>query len=127
MQNDIDKKRIKDLETVIVLSFVSLVFYFIFRKNIFIFLSVGLLFISLLSNKITSIISNLWLKFSYLTAKVNNNIFLFLTFYIFVTPIAFVYRLFVKNPLFLRKDKNLETYFHKRNHSFEKKDFEKTW
>lgn len=127
MKENSDKKRSKDLETIIVLSSGSLAFYFIFKKNVFVFLSFGLLLVSLVSSRSASVISDLWLKFSYRIGKVNNTVLLFISFYVFVTPVAFLYRLFVRDPLFLKKNKDTKTYFHTRNHSFKKEEFDKTW
>ena len=130
MENKTNTKthgREKELETIIVLALAGLVLFFIFTQEIFLLISLVFLCVSLLSKKLTSKISRLWLGFSYYVGTVNSKIILTLIFYFFLTPIAFIFRLCTKNPLLLKMDKSLESYYSNRNYTPNKKDFEKIW
>ena len=130
MENKTNPKtygREKELETIIVLALAGLVLFFIFTQEIFLLISLFFLCVSLLSKKLTSKISILWLGFSYYIGTVNSKVILTLIFYLFLTPIAFIFRLCTKNPLLLKMDKSLESYYSSRNYTPNKKDFEKIW
>ncbi|MCR4319082.1 MAG: SxtJ family membrane protein [Candidatus Brocadiaceae bacterium] len=117
----------KELETIIVLALAGLVLFLIFTQKIFLLISLVLLCVSLLSKKLTSKISRLWLGFSYYIGTVNSKIILTLIFYFFLTPIALLFRLLKKNPLLLRRIKNINSYYIVRNYMPTQKDFEKIW
>ena len=130
MENKTNTKthgREKELETIIILALASLILFLLFKIKIFLFLSIIFLSVSLLSKKLTSMISRLWLGFSYYVGTVNSKIILTLIFYLFLTPIAFIFRLCTKNPLLLKMGKSLESYYSSRNYTPNKKDFEKIW
>jgi len=122
-----DGKRIQDLETIAALAAISLLLYFIFKRDFLIVMSFALLISGLALKKITSKLSNLWLRFSHIIANINNRIILTFVFYILLTPIAVIYRLFSMNPLMLNKDNNKKSYFVDRDIAFKKEDFEKIW
>jgi hypothetical protein len=46
---------------------------------------------------------------------------------VLLTPIAWLYRLFNKDPLQLKKNFNKPSYFISRNHTYTKADLEKMW
>ena len=106
-----DGKRIQDLETIAALAAISLLLYFIFKRDFLIVMSFALLISGLALKKITSKLSDLWLRFSHIIANINNRIILTFVFYILLTPIAVIYRLFSMNPLMLNKDNNKKSYF----------------
>jgi len=122
-----DGKRIQDLETIAALAAISLLLYFIFKRDFLIVMSFALLISGLALKKITSKLSDLWLRFSHIIANINNRIILTFVFYILLTPIAVIYRLFSMNPLMLNKDNNKKSYFVDRDIAFKKEDFEKIW
>ena len=122
-----DGKRIQDLETIAALAAISLLLYFIFKRDFLIVMSFALLISGLALKKITSKLSDLWLRFSHIIANINNRIILTFVFYILLTTIAVIYRLFSMNPLMLNKDNNKKSYFVDRDIAFKKEDFEKIW
>lgn len=122
-----DQNREIALETIIVLTLAGLFLFLIFTQKIFLLISIVFLCVSLLSKKLTSNISGLWLGFSHYIGAVNSKIILALIFYIFLTPIALLFRIFTKNPLLLKMDKSIESYYNIRNYTPNKKDFEKIW
>ncbi|MBI5326766.1 MAG: hypothetical protein HZB80_00480 [Deltaproteobacteria bacterium] len=129
MSDDINIKRDREieLETIIVLSLAGIVLFLIFKAKIFVLLSLIFLLVSLLSRRLTSVISGLWLSFSHHLGAFNSKIILMLIFYLFLTPIAFVFRIFNKNPLLIKRVNSIESYYIVRNYMPNRKDFEKVW
>jgi hypothetical protein len=67
-----------------------------------------------------------WHKLAQGLGWINSRILLSLIFFIFLTPIAFVYRLFAKNPLKLKRSSDA-TVFDERNHKYTAEDLENPW
>jgi hypothetical protein len=57
--------------------------------------------------------------------NINGKILLSIVFFIFLTPIAFISKLFNKDGLQLKKTN--KSYYQDRNHQYSAKDFENTW
>jgi hypothetical protein len=67
-----------------------------------------------------------WLKLAQGLGWVNSRILLSLIYFVFLLPIAWISRLFTKDPLTLRKTKT-SSLFINRNHLYTKKDLENIW
>jgi hypothetical protein len=67
-----------------------------------------------------------WMKFAYGLGWVNSRILLSIIYFVFLLPIAWVSRLFTKDPLALRNRKT-SSLFVTRNHLYTKKDLENIW
>jgi hypothetical protein len=67
-----------------------------------------------------------WFKLALALGWVNSRILLSVIYFVFLMPIAWVSRLFTKDPLTLRK-RNTSTLFVTRNHIYTKKDLENIW
>lgn len=117
--------RDKALETIIVLTLVSLIGYLRFNIKWLIYLPLILLVISILSRKVTCFIGEVWMSFSYYFGIVMNCIIMGILFYIVLTPLSFFQRLTGGNHI-LKKEKS-NSYFHVREHYFNKNDIEKPW
>ncbi|MDI6801166.1 MAG: SxtJ family membrane protein [Thermodesulfovibrionales bacterium] len=126
-EKDITGYSAKNMETIAVLSAACIVAFLLFDLKIFLFLSLALLAIGIISKNLTARISALWLGFSHVIGNFNSKIILALVFYIFLTPLAMLFRAFSKNPLLLKKDSKVESYYNDRNYAFKKDDFEKIW
>ena len=87
-------------------------------------LIVGIL--GVLSNFIAEKIEFLWMKLSWLLSQIIPNILLTLVFYLFLTPIALISRIFgEKDQLILKNNKT--SVFKENKKSFSPESFEKTW
>lgn len=118
-------KRIKSLETIIALSIVSLVLYYICRQNnIFIIITLSLLLTGLFYKKGTEVISAFWEKFSLFIGNLNNKVLLGIIFFAILTPISLIYRVFHNNQLIAKKNDSLTTYYNERKYKPAKNDFE---
>lgn len=67
-----------------------------------------------------------WLKIAMALGWVNSRILLSILYFVFLMPIAWVSRLFTKDPLVLRKNKR-QTLFVTRDHVYTRKDLENIW
>lgn len=67
----------------------------------------------------------LWFKLAEVLGKINGTIILTILFWVFLFPIALLYRVFSKNPLSLKND--TASLYHDRNHTYTKEDLENMW
>lgn len=67
-----------------------------------------------------------WLKLAMALGWVNSRVLLSVIYFVFLLPLAWLSRLFVKDPLVLRK-RNTSSLFVTRNHLYTKKDLENIW
>lgn len=86
-------------------------------------LAIGTL--SLLSKKIADLIVRGWFRVGSILGYVNSRILLSVIFFVVLTPIALLKRTLTGSGLNLKKEHL--SYFKKRDHLFEKSDFEKPW
>jgi predicted membrane protein len=105
------------------LAILLLVLFLLTQYNSLLILALILLIINTLFKDIAEPINKyleLTLKFF---GEIISKLALFLVFYVFLTPIAFLYRMKNKNPLNLTPD--TQTLWKERNKEFSKEDFEK--
>lgn len=102
---------------------------FLFKENIaswYFGITGGILLVlSFFSLKLDWLICYGWLKLGEGLGYVMSKVILGVVFYVLVSPLAILYRLFNKNQLNLKK--NPTSYYVQRNHLFEKKDLTNTW
>ena len=68
----------------------------------------------------------LWLKLALGLGWINSRILLSVIYFVFLMPIAWLSRLFTKDPLTLKRDSR-ESQFTTRNHLYTGKDLENIW
>lgn len=86
-------------------------------------LGIGVL--SMLFEKIGVLIVKGWMKIGHALGYVNSRILLSIVFFVFLLPMALLYRAFSKNPLQLKEEG--DTTFVDRNHTYTAKDLENIW
>jgi hypothetical protein len=67
-----------------------------------------------------------WLKLATALGWINSRVILTLVYFIFLTPLALIARLFTKDPLMLKK-KDTSTLYVTRDHKYTKEDLENIW
>jgi hypothetical protein len=67
-----------------------------------------------------------WFKLALGLGWINSRILLSIIYFVFLMPIAWISRLFTKDPMALKKGKR-ETLFTTRNHLYTGKDLENIW
>jgi hypothetical protein len=98
----------------------------IFKKNAFLYSALIIGLAGILSFYVSEKIDLVWSKLSQILATGSNYILLTVIFLVVVTPAAMLRRLFGKNK-FWGVNKNAQSNFSDRNHTFEKIDMEKLW
>jgi hypothetical protein len=100
----------------------SLVFQLIWLMKVTLLIGVVAIFIPTAAKGIEWV----WLKLATLLGWINSRILLSVVYFLFLMPLAWVSRLFTKDPLLLRKRKTASL-FVTRNHLYTKKDLENIW
>ena len=112
--------------TLLTIVFGLLVFnYFIDNKNIFYFTLI-LAGTGVFSTKISLFIEKIWFKISFILSQFIPNILLSVIFFLILTPIALLSKLFKSQTDFNSKN-NRKSMFKIQNKSFEKESFERAW
>lgn len=115
----------KHLGTILVFVIVLIILFLIYRNDNLIYASLALGAIAIFIPSLSRKIHDVWMKFAELLGFVMNKVILGLVFFIFLVPIAFLSKMFRKNPLKVKKGMN--TYFSERNFTYTKKSLEQLW
>jgi hypothetical protein len=118
--------REKQLETMLTIAVgFFLVAWSTKNKYVFFFaLLIGL--IGMFSKTLTSYISNGWMKVGEAMGAVSSRIILSIVYFLFLFPIALIYRIGRKDTLQLKKAET-DSYFVTRNTRYETKDLKNPW
>jgi TRAP-type mannitol/chloroaromatic compound transport system permease large subunit len=123
-------KREKTIETMLVITVGMLVLHFVFKEKTgeSYFLTASLIFglIGVFSNFLSEQVSWVWGKIAHILGTFNSYVLLSIVFFIFLTPVAFLYKLTRKDTLRLKVQKN-GTIYEERNHLYVPKDLENVW
>lgn len=117
----------ENLKTILTLSLFFLILFLLFKINWAIYICAALLFLGIFDNPLAKTVSSLWLSFSEVMGKISTFIILFLIFYLFITPLAFLWRIFNKKDASHFLKDNSDSLFTVVKKTFSKDYFEKTW
>jgi hypothetical protein len=121
-----NKDRYKTLLVIVIgLLIISLKYPKLFYVNLF-YVALGIGFFSLLSSSIAKWIEWIWFKIAHVLGWINTRIILSVFYFVFVLPIAWISRLFTKDPLML-KAKDAQSLYVTRDHLYKKEDLENIW
>ena len=111
-------------QLVIVIGFLVLSYLFdvIWLRHI----SLGLGLIFLVSKKASQGILWFWDKLALILGYINTRILLSIVFYVFLLPVALLFKVFNKDPLSMNW-KNTGSSFFNRDHLFKSEDLENPW
>jgi hypothetical protein len=119
--------RLATSKTINVLTLAVLIAFLFFGTQWFLWLALLLSLGNTVESRVTSTLARYWMKFAAVLGAFNSKVILTLTFYLILTPIAFVYRIFNHHSVdHFRVNKRL-SYFEERNKTYTQADFEKTW
>jgi len=118
---------LKAMEATIVIALFCLLLDVVFKIPHVDVAALVLIFIAVFFKKASKLIALAWLKFAELLGNVNSFLILSFIFYLFLTPVAFLYRVFNKNPMSLKRGDKRESYFCIRDHEYTGGDLEKLW
>jgi Saxitoxin biosynthesis operon protein SxtJ len=102
------------------------VLYFTFKSPYFLYAAgiIGVLCIAI--PVVGDFIVKIWYKIAEGLGWVNSRILLSIVFYLFLWPIATLYKLTAKNPMQLKRSSEKSVYY-ERNHQYNQKDLEQIW
>lgn len=103
-----------------------LVFAWIFETSWLNYVALAVGFVCVFVPAVASAVEWGWFKLAALLGYVNSRIILSVIYFVFLLPIAWMSRLFTKDPLLLRSRKK-PTLFINRNHLYTRKDLENIW
>lgn len=112
-------------ETILALVVVLIGLFYIFDWKWAPYVALGLGLSSLIIKPLARLVHRLWTKLTHAVGFVMTHVLLSGVFFLILTPMAFLYRLFNKDKLMNKKGK--DSYFHVRDHAYEKKDLKNTW
>ena len=80
----------------------------------FITVAIIFLFLGLINSKLLSPLKKIWIKFGEILGSIIAPIIMALVYFIFLTPISLIVRLFGKDLLGIKLDKSIDSYWIKR-------------
>ncbi|OGW40700.1 MAG: hypothetical protein A2Y97_07585 [Nitrospirae bacterium RBG_13_39_12] len=123
-----DNSNPKALETISILALACVALGLLFEMKVFFYVALVLLFIGIFVKKLSLIIAKGWLKFAHVLGTINSKIILTLIFFLFLTPIAVLYRIVKGDFMRLRKSSVYsKSYWIEKNHKYVSKDLENVW
>jgi hypothetical protein len=115
----------ENLKSLLVIVVGFLILHIMFKAKVLFNIAVAVGLLSLLSTTASKSILWLWNKIALVLGWINTRIILGMVFYLFLLPIALLFRAFTKNPMQL---KNIdESAYTVRNHTYTASDLENTW
>lgn len=119
--------RSEELETVTVLAVFMLLLHLYTHRQGFSHAALALLIAGLFVKPVARVISRAWLGFAGFIGTLNSKVILAIVFFLLLTPLAMIYRLFSDNPLQLGNCRDKDSLYKERNHRYNSADFEKMW
>jgi len=115
------------LKTIIVLIAFFIILFLFTNKSYYIYISLFLLISCLFKNPVPDFIAKIWLFFSNILGKITNFILLFLVFFLVLTPLSFIRKIFNKEIEGYFFNKNNKSLFKDKTSKFDISYFEKMW
>jgi len=104
-------------------SLIFLILYLYLSNYFFLTTSVIFLFLSFFYSSFLQPLNKLWFKLGILLGNIISPIVLGFIFFLFITPISVIGKIFKRDHLKINLDKNIKTYWIRRDNSFAKEDF----
>ncbi|MGR3811523.1 SxtJ family membrane protein [Jiulongibacter sp. NS-SX5] len=103
-----------------------LVLFAIFKADWLLWVATVVGVLGLLFDSFAGLVTKFWLKLAEVLGRINGSILLTIIFFIFLTPIAFLMRIFKKSDeLHLKAPENSN--YEERNHTYQAKDLQNIW
>ena len=112
--------------TILTIVFGLLFFNYFFDNEIIFYVCLFLSGIGVLSRKLSIITENIWFRLSYILSQIVPNILLSIIFFLILTPIALLSKLFNSQTNFNSKN-NQKSIFIDQKKSFDKNSFTRAW
>ena len=119
--------RIEIFKTNSILSAAFLIAFFAFKLKFLLVMALLLLIGSAFETRIAAMIAKGWLRFADIIGRINSRIILSIVFYLILTPLAILYRLFHKGGADNFRSNKRKSYFDNTGSAYNKEFFEKMW
>ena len=116
----------KHFETLNICALFVLILFVITKKPFLLYIGMGLLLISVFIRPLGRLLVNASLKLSLVVGTFNSRVLLTIFFFILLTPLALVRRLFRKNLLGVKKI-DTDSYWNTVNKEFDPDSLDNTW
>ncbi|QJW91078.1 hypothetical protein HNV11_17695 [Spirosoma taeanense] len=103
-----------------------LVLYFVFKSSWWLYGAIGVGLLSVFIPVAGDFIVRIWFRLAEVLGNINGKIILSVLFFVFLFPIALLYRMTAKNPLAIKRS-DTRSFYTDRNHTYTKTDLEQTW
>jgi hypothetical protein len=104
-------------------SLIFLILYLYLSNYFFLTTSVIFLFLSFFYSSFLQPLNKLWFKLGMLLGNIVSPVVLGSIFFLLITPISVIGKIFKRDHLKINLDKNIKTYWIRRDNSFAKEDF----
>jgi hypothetical protein len=125
MQKQSNEDKIK-AQLVMVVGFLVLSFVFKTYQKELLYFATGLGLIFVILPFLGEYIVKAWFKLAEILGWINSRVILSFVFFVFLFPLAVLFRLTTKNPLQIKRLSE-KSVFADRNHKYEAKDLENIW
>ncbi|MDF1547065.1 MAG: SxtJ family membrane protein [Bacteroidales bacterium] len=113
----------QSIETAIVFAIIAILSYYIWQTEIGIWIGFALLVLSLIMPKVLIPVAWIWLNFSKILGSISSNLILTVIFFLIITPIGSLRRMFSKDTLKLKCfKKNKFSAYKERSHVYSSSD-----
>lgn len=102
------------------------VLYFITKSPWFLYGAAAVGVLSLAIPAVGDLIVKAWFKLAEVLGNINGKVILSILFFVFLFPIALLYRMSAKNPLAIKHTDDA-SFYTERNHLYTKEDMEDAW
>ncbi|GAB3960867.1 hypothetical protein GCM10028805_59140 [Spirosoma harenae] len=102
------------------------VLYFVFKSPWWLYAAAAVGLLSIAVPVVGDLIVKGWFKLAEVLGNINGKIILSILFFVFLWPIALLYRLSAKNPLAIKRTDD-KSFYTERNHLYTKDDLDQTW
>jgi hypothetical protein len=119
--------RLATLKTISILTLAVLIAYVIFKAQWLLWIALLLTLGNAFESRFTTALARYWMQFANLLGAFNSRVILTVTFYLILTPLAFVYRIFNRPLVDHFRANKRQSYFEDLGKTYTPADFEKTW
>jgi polyferredoxin len=117
--------REKTLEAVLVITIGFLIIYLIKGNHLFLYVSVSVGLVGIFIKPLAKLIAKFWFKLGDWLGWIVSKLVLGVIFYSIVFPVAALYKLFNKDPLKIKANK--DSLWTERNHKYTPGDLKNSW
>lgn len=117
----------EQLKSLSVIALITLILFFFTRKLFVLYLTLFVLTLSLFPNPVSDKIDIYLKKFVHFIGVINSKIILTILFFLILTPVAFLYRLFGKSKVNYFYSNDRQSFFKKTKKKYNSQFFEDPW